>query len=88
MESVGLNKILDYLQSEHDRYYKAGISNDFCDSEKCLLISKIINEAIIHIMSIVQLLTKEQANSLNSKGLTKDDIQRLEETTKDIIREE
>ena len=89
MESVGLNKILNYLQSEHDRFYKAGISNNFCDSEKCLFTAKIINKAITHITCILQPLTKEQVNSfINSKGLTKDDIQRLKEITKNIIREE
>lgn len=89
MYSVGLNKIISFLESERDRFYNAGISGDFCDSEKCLFTAKIINKAITDIMRILQPLTKEQVNSfINSKGLTKDDIQRLKEMTKDIIREE
>lgn len=52
MYSVGLNKIISYLESERDRYYKAGISGDFCDSEKCILISNILDTEISNLKRI------------------------------------
>lgn len=52
MYSVGLNKIISYLESERDRYYKAGISGDFCDSEKCIFISVILDEEIERLKRI------------------------------------
>ena len=71
MYSVGLNKIISYLESERDRYYKAGISGDFCDSEKCIVISSILNREINNLKMITQPLTAEQTNLLIQKDLQK-----------------
>lgn len=86
MYSVGLNKIISYLESERDRYYKAGISGDFCDSEKCIVISSIINREINNLKMITQPLTAEQIKEINTSKLTKEDLNRLKEMIKNIER--
>lgn len=35
-KSVGLNKVIENLEKEQYRFFKAGNSNMFCDSENCL----------------------------------------------------
>lgn len=35
-KSIGLNKVIEHLEKEQERFYKAGKSNMFCDGENCL----------------------------------------------------
>lgn len=58
--TVGISNILKYLEHERDRYYRAGISGLFCDSEKCLEISKIIDATIEHLLGLLQERTYRQ----------------------------
>lgn len=55
----GISNILKYLEHERDRYYSAGTSGWFCDSEKCLEISDIINLTIEQFLGLLQEKTIE-----------------------------
>lgn len=48
-KSPGLNKIIEHLQSEKERFLKASQSGMFCDSENCLKVANIIEAAIKEI---------------------------------------
>jgi hypothetical protein len=48
-KSVGINKVLEHLKYEKERFLKAGQSGWFCDSESCLKTSHIIGLAIEEI---------------------------------------
>ncbi len=48
-KNPGLNKVLEYLNSERDRFEKAGQSGMFCDSENCLKTACTIGLAINEI---------------------------------------
>ncbi|MBU3186592.1 hypothetical protein [Clostridium estertheticum] len=45
-ESVGIDKVVKFLESEKKRFLRAGLSGEFCDSEKCLKTACTIGFAI------------------------------------------
>lgn len=48
-KTVGLDKIIEYLEKEQERFLKAGISNMFCDSVNCLKTALVIGLTITEI---------------------------------------
>lgn len=46
MYNPGINNILKYLESERDRYFNAGKSGMFCDSETCIATAQCITLVI------------------------------------------
>lgn len=51
-KSVGLDKIVEHLKCEKERFLKAGNSGLFCDSENCLKTACTILFAIDEINKI------------------------------------
>lgn len=46
INNPGLNRILNFLKSEEERFIKAGTSGTFCDSINCLNTAQVIRWAI------------------------------------------
>lgn len=49
MKYVGIEKAIDYLRRESDRYLNAGTSGYFCDSGTCLKICYALESAILEL---------------------------------------
>lgn len=51
-KSVGIDKVLEHLSSERERFLKAGLSGEFCDSASCLKTACVIGFAIDEINNV------------------------------------
>lgn len=51
-KSLGVDKVIEHLKYESDRFLKAGQSGMFCDSEKCLKTACTIGFAIAEINKV------------------------------------
>ena len=47
--SVGIDNIIKFLKNEKERFLNASKCGAFCDGEKCLKVSYVINDAIKEI---------------------------------------